>query len=147
MVSEEFGQYIQKTNTTWIEPSWKMILSNKAILPVLWKLFPGHPNLLETYFDDPQGMSSYVEKPLFSREGANITIIEDGLITSETKGEYGDEGFVYQQLQKLPNFNGNFPVLGSWIIGGQAAGMGIRETTSLITDNFSHFVPHAVINP
>ncbi|HTA62830.1 MAG TPA: glutathionylspermidine synthase family protein [Bacteroidia bacterium] len=144
MVNEEFGQHILKSNTTWIEPSWKMILSNKAILPILWKLFPGHPNLLETYFDDPEQMTSYVEKPLFSREGANITIVEDGLVTSQTKGEYGDEGFVYQQLQKLPNFDGNFPVLGSWIIGGQAAGMGIRETTSLITDNFSRFIPHAI---
>jgi len=146
MMNEEFGQHILKTNTTWIEPSWKMILSNKAILPVLWKLFPGHPNLLETYFDDPEGMTSYVEKPLFSREGANITIIENGIVTTETKGEYGDEGFVYQQLQKLPEFDGNFPVLGSWVIGGQAAGMGIRETTSLITDNFSRFIPHAIIS-
>jgi glutathionylspermidine synthase len=145
MMNEEFGEHILKTNTTWIEPSWKIILSNKAILPVLWKLFPDHPNLLETYFDDPNGMTSYVEKPLFSREGANITIIENGLITSETKGEYGDEGFVYQQLQKLPEFDGNFPVLGSWVIGGQAAGMGIREITSLITDNFSRFIPHAII--
>ena len=37
--------------TIWIEPPWKMLLSNKGILPVLWELYPGHPNLLEASFD------------------------------------------------------------------------------------------------
>ena len=46
----------------WIEPVWKMMLSNKAILPVLWELFPGHPNLLPSFFDRQGG--TYVKKPL-----------------------------------------------------------------------------------
>jgi glutathionylspermidine synthase len=121
-----------------------MVLSNKAILPVLWKLFPGHPNLLECYFDEPRTMTSYAEKPLLSREGANVTLIEEGTILTETEGEYGAEGFIYQQLHKLPDFDGCHPVIGSWIIGEQAAGIGIRETTSLVTDNFSRFLPHII---
>jgi len=144
MVSEEFGSLLNRASTQWIEPMWKMILSNKAILPVLWKLFPDHPNLLECYFDSPGPMKSYAQKPLLSREGANITLVEDRKIISETSGEYGEEGFVYQQLYKLPSFDGYRPVIGSWIIGDQAAGIGIREANSLVTDNFSRFVPHVI---
>jgi glutathionylspermidine synthase len=145
MLNEEFGTALLKSDTIWIEPPWKMILSNKAILPVLWKLFPGHPNLLECYFDDPGPLQSYAVKPLLSREGANIILVENGDVLQETPGEYGEEGYIYQQLHKLPNFDGNFPVLGSWVIGGKPAGLGIRETNSLVTDNFSRFIPHSIL--
>jgi glutathionylspermidine synthase len=60
----------------------------------------------------------------------------------ETPGTYGQEGYIYQQLAPLPNFDGYYPVLGSWIIGGEAAGLGIRESTTLVTDYRSRFVPH-----
>ena len=36
-----------------VEPFWKLIAANKAILPMLWQLYPGHPNLLPAYYDDP----------------------------------------------------------------------------------------------
>jgi glutathionylspermidine synthase len=145
MVNEEFSDVLLKSNTQWMEPIWKMILSNKAILPVLWGLFPGHPNLLESYFDDPHNMKSYAQKPLLSREGANIILVKDEEIISETEGEYGDEGFIYQRLHTLPELDGYRPVIGSWVIGEQSAGIGIRESNSLVTDNFSRFVPHVIV--
>jgi glutathionylspermidine synthase len=145
MVHEDFGPHLLKSSTIWIEPSWKMILSNKAILPILWKLFPGHANLLECYSDGPHTMQDYVKKPLLSREGANVTLVEKGQVVTETPGEYGEEGFIYQQLQKLPCTDGNYAVIGSWIIGGKASGIGIRESLSPVTDNFSRFLPHAMI--
>ena len=43
MVREEFGKHLGAASTLWIEPPWKMPLSNKGILPVLWKLYPRHP--------------------------------------------------------------------------------------------------------
>ncbi len=144
MMHEEFGDALLKSPTTWIEPPWKMVLSNKAILPILWKLFPGHPNLLEAYFDHPGPLKDYAKKPILSREGANVTIVENEAVITETHGEYGYEGYVYQQLRKLPDFNGNHPVIGSWLIGGNAAGIGIRETGGLVTDNLSRFVPHYI---
>lgn len=142
MVNEAFGQYLPAADTLWIEPPWKMLLSNKAILPVLWELFPNHPNLLETYFDDPRDMKDYVMKPLLSREGANVIIVENGSVVQETGGEYGEEGYICQALARLPDFDGNYPVIGSWIIGHQPAGMGIRESSTPITGNLSRFVPN-----
>ena len=142
MVNEDFGIHLHESDTIWIEPMWKMLLSNKAILPLLWKFFPHHPNLLESYFYEPHTLKNFVAKPLLSREGANIKIVENGNLLEETKGDYGEEGFVYQQLCKLPEFDGNFPVIGSWMIGGKPAGIGIREASSLVTNNTSRFLPH-----
>ncbi len=147
MVVDDFGKNIITDNskTYWIEPSWKMILSNKAILPILWQLFPYHKNLLPSYFTRGN-LINYVKKPLLSREGVNITIVEGEKIIAHSEGDYGDEGFIFQDLCKLPNFDGNFPVIGSWIIGQQSAGIGIRESDGLITNNLSRFIPHLICN-
>ena len=51
-----------------------MVLSNKAILPVLWEMFPDHPNLLAASFEPGRFATDYVKKPLYSREGANVSI-------------------------------------------------------------------------
>jgi len=145
LVKDAFGKNILEdvNDTFWIEPAWKMILSNKAILPVLWKLYPECPYLLPAYFEKDK-LDSYVEKPILSREGANIKVVENEINLLETSGDYGDEGFIYQQLFKLPSFNNNYPVIGSWIIGQQPSGIGIRESANLITDNLSRFIPHLI---
>jgi len=143
MVSEEFGSAAldRGNETQWFEPIWKMVLSNKAILPILWEMFPDHPNLLPSYADGPRDLDEYVVKPRLGREGANIQrVVDSG--TYQTDGPYTDSGFVYQAIAPVPNFDGNFCVIGSWIIGGTARGIGIRESDGPITDNLSRFVPH-----
>jgi glutathionylspermidine synthase len=126
----------------WIEPIWKMMWSNKALLAILWEMFPGHPNLLEAHLDGPRSMAEFVKKPLLSREGANITLHTRAGETS-TDGPYSDEAYVYQALAPVASFDGMQPVLGSWYVTDQgAAGIGIRESDGPITDNLSRFVPH-----
>jgi glutathionylspermidine synthase len=147
MVREEFAPFLANASTLWIEPAWKMLLSNKAILPILWELYPGHPNLLQAHLDHPGSLTFWVRKPLLGREGANVTIHgPEGDI--ETDGDYGEEGFVYQDLARVEPFDGKMPVIGSWVIGHEpgdsAAGIGIRESDGPITGNFSQFVPHLV---
>lgn len=142
LLREKFGAYIVDAPTFWIEPAWKALLSNKAILAVAWERNPGHPNLLPTYFSpDPLG-ANYVSKPKLSREGANVAIVRDGAIVEQTTGDYGDSGSVFQAIAELPRFQGNHPVIGAWIVDQEPAGMGIRESDSLITGNTSRFVPH-----
>ncbi|MCY3018161.1 MAG: glutathionylspermidine synthase family protein [Planctomycetota bacterium] len=141
LIHEDFGKYLLLEPMRMIEPAWKMMWSNKGILPILWEMFPNHPNLLPA-FSAPEPLGeNYVRKPLLSREGANIAI-RKGLRSLATDGEYGEEGFIYQQLCELPRFDGNFAVVGSWVIGGEAAGVGMREDTSPVTGNLSRFVPH-----
>jgi len=145
MYEEDFGKNIllDKNNALWIEPAWKMLLSSKAILPILWELFPNHELLLEASTDRPAA-GSYVEKPIWSREGSNIIMYENGQKTLETRGEYGRAKTIFQKLFPLPEYDGHYPVIGSWIIGQDPAGIGIRESDSLITSNTSRFVPHLI---
>ena len=142
MWRDDFGRYLPQHTVQFIEPAWKMLLSNKGLLPILWELFPAHPNLLPC-FDSPDPLNgTFVKKPKLSREGCNVTLVENGRTVQETGGDYGEEGFVYQAIAPVSAFNGNHPVLGVWIIAHEAVGLGIREDASRITGNLSRFVPH-----
>ena len=145
LATDEFFNHItEDLNCFWIEPAWKMLLSNKAILPILYELFPESPYILPALFNDEGNMKSYVKKPLLSREGANIQLVKHYGTIEKSEGMYGKEGFIFQQLFELPDFDGQHPVVGSWVIGGEPAGIGIRESAQLITDNTSRFIPHYI---
>ncbi|WFE22058.1 glutathionylspermidine synthase family protein [Solwaraspora sp. WMMD937] len=145
MLAEPYGRLALEpgTPTTWIEPAWKLLLSNKALLAVLWELFPDHPYLLPAYLDGPRGMPEYVAKPLLGREGAAVRIVTAGG-EIENPGDYGAEGWCYQEFRALPAFDGNHLVLGSWVVAGESAGAGLRESSGLITDGYARFLPHYV---
>lgn len=149
MFQDAFGQKIAGAATRWIEPPWKAILSNKGMLALLWEMFPGHPNLLPAFFEDEPGArhlaSSFVRKPLLSREGANVTMIRHGDVVREQQGPYGAEGYIRQALAPLPNFSGQYPVLGSWLVDHVPCGLSIREDDNPITGNTSRFLPHAIV--
>jgi glutathionylspermidine synthase len=150
MFSDPFSASSSMWKTRYFEPPWKALLSNKGILPLLWKLAPGHPNLLPAYFeDDPQKNelgSQFVKKPIYSREGANILIVDGDHVLAHQGGSYGAEGYVRQALAPLKQFAGKYPVIGAWIVVEEACGIGIREDDGPITHNFSRFVPHAIID-
>ena len=141
MAREEFSQYLLAGKARVVEPVWKMLLSNKAILPVLWEMFPDHPNLLAASFEPGRFATDYVKKPIYSREGANVSINAGGR-TVEAPGEYGEEGHIWQAYHALPTFGANHTVIGSWIVGEEPAGIGIREDDTPITRDTSRFVPH-----
>lgn len=149
LLAEEFGQHIASSNIHLIEPTYKLLMSNKALLTVLWEMFPNHPNLLAASLNPNDISTNVVKKPFFSREGANISLTHANQ-TLSTHGQYGQEGYVYQESKPLPKFSNNqgqdvFAVIGSWIVGHSAAGIGIREDSTLITKDTSLFVPHAFI--
>jgi glutathionylspermidine synthase len=145
LVDDPFGKHAVATlpETLWIEPLWKMLLSNKALLAVLWEMYPDHPNLLPAFLDNPGFLTEYVRKPRLGREGANIQIVGPGM-RHETGGMYGEEGYVYQLFHPLPEFDGMRPALGAWVVGDYSAGLGIRETVGLVTDDGAAFIPHRI---
>jgi len=151
LFNEPFGKYLisNREDCYWIEPPYKAILSNKMLLKYLHDMFPYSSYILPCAFLKPGASGAhpkdYVRKPVYSREGANVTIVTGGQIQAHTGGDYGEEGFLYQEYFQLPNFNGNVPIIGSWVIGGEPAGMGVREASGLITDNTSRFCPHYIM--
>ncbi len=147
MVKDAFGPVLahQPRPCAFLEPAWKMLLSNKALLAILWELFPQSAYLLPAYLDGPRDLASYVKKPILAREGANVEIHQGGsVIAAPPMDCYGAEGHVYQSYAPIPEFDGFRPVLGAWIVDGEPAGMGIREDRGLITGNGSSFVPHLI---
>jgi glutathionylspermidine synthase len=146
IVREEYGRAIVEQSSDpmlWIEPIWKMLWSNKGILVVAKALEPENPYLLNASFGDT-GAKDFVKKPIFSRRGENIEIVDQRQTSARSTGGYGAEGFVYQEKFDLPEMApGIFPVIDSWIVGGVAVGMGVREG-GLITDSSAAFVPHII---
>ncbi|AQU70856.1 glutathionylspermidine synthase family protein [Streptomyces niveus] len=151
LTTDRFGPQVIDTldngggtgSTCWIEPVWKMLLSNKALLAILWELNPEHPNLLPAYLDGPRELAidgGYVSKPLLGREGAGVTVHEPGHAPVVRQ-----EACCYQALAPLPDFDGNRVVLGAWVVENEAAGLGIRESSGLITDEYARFLPHVIL--
>ncbi len=147
--ADDFGHSAAIGRTRFIEPPWKMILSNKGMLALLWEMAPGHPNLLPAFFeDDPAAAklgSSYARKPLFSREGANVSLHHGRTVIEGLDDGYGTEGFIRQTLRPLPRFEGGYALLGSWVVADEPAGMGIRQDLSPITSDRARFVPHVIL--
>lgn len=148
MLQEEFATTLISSNTRFVEPLWKILLSNKGILPLLWQKHQGHPNLLPAFFDDgKQPLSAgWVRKPLFSREGANIELITQSGERLFQPGPYDDAGYIRQAFAPLPRFGDSYTLIGSWVVGDLAAGIGIREDNSLITKDSSRFLPHIILD-
>ncbi len=145
MLNDAFGPLALASypDVQWIEPIWKMVLSNKGILAILWETFPDHPNLLPAYFEGPRDLVEFVRKPLLGREGANVAIHRrEGIL--ENPGPY-DGPCVFQAYARLPVFEGNHAVIGSWAIDGEARGIGVRESDGLVTEDTARFVPHYIV--
>ena len=154
MTTTEYAPHMLNSATQFFEPAWKLLLSNKALLGKLWQKHLNHPYLLPTYFnrhDITDRKSIWVKKPLLGREGANVFYYEksNGLEFaakgSEHSNFYANAGYIYQQKFELPNFDGMYPVIGSWVVGDVACGMGLREDFTAVTGYDSHFIPHYFI--
>ncbi len=149
MFRESYGSALAGSRCQFIEPPWKAVLSNKGLLACLWEMEPGHPNLLPAFFEgDPRCATlsaRHVRKPLYSREGANVTLLERGRVLDSDDGPYGAEGHVLQDAAtNLFSAEGNYAVLGSWLVASQACGLCLREDASPITKNTSRFLPHYI---
>ncbi|MEE3000103.1 MAG: glutathionylspermidine synthase family protein [Pseudomonadota bacterium] len=152
LMEEEFGAHIPSSGILFIEPAWKAILSNKGLLPLLWGMFEGHPNLLPSFFDDDPAFSelveggNYVRKPLLSRQGANIEIFQNGNSLLKSDGPYGGGPNILQAFEPLPEFEGKYPLVGCWMVASKAVGLCVREDDTLITGNEARVIPHIILD-
>lgn len=163
VLRDDFARHIPNSGCRFLEPAWKALVSNKGILPVLWEMFEGHDNLLPAFFLDDvlaqtpavrravdAGLFAHgqVKKPIFSREGASITIQDGSGAVLEASGnrDYDTHPTIVQAYAPLPVLDGFRPILGTWVVGRACVGMGIREDQSRITQDLSRFKPHYILD-
>jgi glutathionylspermidine synthase len=158
LLRDDFAAHLATAQCKFIEPAWKAVVSNKGLLPVLWRLFEGHPNLLPSFFADEITAGSEavthaqdalargtVTKPIFGREGASVSIMRGNeMIEASTEQDYADHPMIVQAYAEMPVFDGYRPIIGAWIVGKTCVGMGLREDRSRITQNLSRFKPHYI---
>lgn len=125
-----------------LNPAYTLLFQSKGILKVLWELYPNHPLLLETS-DKPLANKKCVKKPVFGREGANISIIEkDGSVSFKTEGEYVNNKFIYQEFNEL-NTHQNECYQAGVFFAYEGCGLGFRKG-GVVLDNFAKFVGHII---
>jgi glutathionylspermidine synthase len=148
MSREPFFAEIGQERSRFIEPVWKMMLSNKGLLPILWELNPGHPLLLPAFLDREEihsaGITKWVEKPFFGREGAGISLVDRTTIVATGSADQGGGPVVYQKHADLFVENQQHFVWGLWMIGDKCRGLSARGDNSPITGNLSRFFPHRI---
>ena len=131
------------------EPMWSLIPSNKAILPVLWALFPHHPLLLNSAFElnEELSVNGYVEKPIVGRCGSNIALYDhENAKMESTKGEFKNQPTIYQQLFLLPNIDEYYTQICTFTAAGIHAGTCIRADKSRIIKSESDCFPLRIVD-
>ena len=131
------------------EPIWTLVTSNKALLPVIWQMFPDHQYLLNSQFQLTESLkkTGYAAKPIVGRQGENIAIVgkcESILSTSE--GRFSDRDTVFQELRSLPQLEGKNVQISTFTVQGSYAGACARGDSSLIIKGESDVYPLRVVS-
>jgi glutathionylspermidine synthase len=143
--------HLLSPKTSIIQPLWRGLLSNKALLALLHGAYPTVPYILPAALcDDYQKAPDLVGpdavyKPLVSRAGQNVYIYQGGALTHHQPGMYRLDQGVAQQYAPLPTDDqGRSALLGVWMVAGQACGLSVRESQGPITLDGSLFTPSFV---
>ena len=130
------------------EPLWTLITSNKALLPILWELFPESPYLLNSQYTvtDQLLARGYVAKPIAGHAGANISIFNHSkALLNKTEGRFCHQDQIYQEYFQLPTLDGYHIQLAAFTVDGKFAGACTRLDESLIITTHSDIFPLRVV--
>jgi glutathionylspermidine amidase/synthetase len=131
------------------EPLWTLIPSNKAILPILWQLFPNHPYLLNAQFTltDELRDKGYAVKPIAGRCGFNISIFDtDNTLMEETVGGFDQQDQIYQELCKLPRIDDYSVQVCTFTAAGVYAGACVRVDPTLVITKDSDLLALRIVD-
>ena len=124
-------------------PAYTLLFQSKGILKILWDLYPDHPLLLESSFEPLEGQKQ-VKKPIFGREGGNVSILDTDNSTIESvEGDYENHKMVYQAYTELATDVQGLSYQAGVFYAYEACGLGFRKGGKIL-DNMSKFVGHLV---
>jgi glutathionylspermidine synthase len=117
-------------NVDVIEPMWRTLIGNKALLPIVYKMFPDNQWLLPTTYDPFdkvfENEEELIEKSVLSSGSFGVNILNKKDI-KETKS-----GCIYQKMFEVKS-DGEYFVLGSWLIGNEYAGLILKNSKGRIS--------------
>lgn len=124
-------------------PAYTLLFQSKGLLKILWDLYPNHPLLLESSFEPLEGKKQ-VKKPVFGREGASVSILDEKSNDIETlAGDYDNHKMVYQAYTELPTDKDGQSYQAGVFYAYEACGLGFRKGGKIL-NNMSKFVGHMV---
>jgi len=124
-------------------PAYTLMFQSKGILKVLWDLYPNHPLLLETSFAPLRGKKQ-VKKPVFGREGGNITILDEKMqVIEQEDGDYANHKMIYQAYTPLSTDSRGNSYQAGVFYAYEACGLGFRKGGKIL-NNMSKFVGHII---
>ena len=124
-------------------PAYTLLFQSKGLLKILWDLYPNHPLLLESSFEPLEGQKQ-VKKPVFGREGGNVSILDENASELESAdGMYENHKMVYQAYTELNTDEAGQSYQAGVFYAYEACGLGLRKG-GLILDNMSKFVGHVL---
>jgi len=124
-------------------PAYALLFQSKGLLKILWDLYPNHPLLLESSFE-PLKRQKQVKKPVFGREGGNVSILDEN--ASElysVAGDYANHKMLYQAYTELVTDTYGDSYQAGVFYAYEACGLGFRKGSKIL-DNGSKFVGHLV---
>jgi glutathionylspermidine synthase len=124
-------------------PAYTLLFQCKGLLKILWDLYPDHPLLLESSFEPLAGVNQ-VKKPVFGREGASVSILDETTQTIESMtGDYDNHKMLYQAYTELPTDTQGQSYQAGVFYAYEACGLGFRKGGKIL-NNMSKFVGHIV---
>ena len=124
-------------------PAYTLLFQSKGLLKILWDLYPNHPLLLESSFEPLEGQKQ-VKKPIFGREGGNVSILDENASELESiDGDYGNHKMIYQSYTELATDLEGDSYQAGIFYAYEACGLGFRKGGKIL-DNGSKFVGHIV---
>lgn len=124
-------------------PAYTLLFQSKGLLKILWDLYPKHPLLLDTSFEPLEGQKQ-VKKPVFGREGASVSILdEDANALESVEGDYDNHKMVYQAYTELATDSNGDSYQAGIFYAYEACGLGFRKGGKIL-NNMSKFVGHLV---
>jgi glutathionylspermidine synthase len=124
-------------------PAYTLLFQSKGLLKVLWDLYPNHPLLLESSFE-PLEDQKQVKKPIFGREGGNVSILDENASELESvEGDYENHKMLYQAYTELATDANGESYQAGVFYAYEACGLGFRKGGKIL-NNMSKFVGHVV---
>ncbi len=140
-LATQLNTIMQNQKAIILNPAYTLLFQSKGMLKILYELFPDSPYLLKTS-DKPLDGIKCVEKRMFGREGANVSIIDaNGTVLNKTDGPYENFKPIYQEYVDFARDESGNHYQAGVFFAYEACGLGFRRGDEIL-GNMAKFTGH-----